>query len=143
VNRRDIALAYAWEFLGTWYSWGGDDPEGFDCSGLMVEVLKAAGKIPRGSDYTADGLRLTFPAIDAPRPGCLVFRMGSDGKAVHVELAWKIIDGQVLTIGSSGGGSSTTSKEAAMAANAFVKVRPWKSPPNITRYADPFQGDPW
>ena len=42
-------LDYAYSFLGTPYRWGGDDPlTGIDCSGLALEVLKAAG-IYRGS----------------------------------------------------------------------------------------------
>jgi cell wall-associated NlpC family hydrolase len=39
---RIVALEYAWTFLGTWYSWGGDDPSGIDCSGFTGEVMQAS-----------------------------------------------------------------------------------------------------
>jgi hypothetical protein len=143
VTRRELALAYAWEFLGTFYSWGGDDPaQGFDCSGLMVEVLKGAGILARGSDFTAEGLRTMFQEVSTPTPGCLVFRLSpATGKAVHVEMVYKVIEDEPLTIGASGGGSKTLTREDAIKANAFVKCRPWSSHSTITRYADPFLPD--
>jgi hypothetical protein len=134
---RDAGLAYAWEQLGRFYSWGGDDPAGYDCSGLVVEYLKSMGIMRRGTDATAQGLRERFPEIPQPRPGCLVFRL-SEGRAVHVEIVWKIIGERVLTIGASGGGSRTRTHDDAIRDNAFIKVRPWSTSPTLTRYANPF-----
>ena len=42
--------------LGTHDIWGGDDPSGFDCSGFVIECLKAVGLLSEQEDYTADGL---------------------------------------------------------------------------------------
>ena len=45
-------LDYALRFIGRPYIWGGDGSGkthgGFDCSGLVLEALKACGIIPSG-----------------------------------------------------------------------------------------------
>jgi hypothetical protein len=121
-TRREIALFVAESNLGRWYSWGGDDPnQGFDCSGLMIEVLSAAGVFPRGDDTTAAGLRQRYQRVSQPRPGDLLF-WGEP--PTHVEMVWVIVDGTVFTIGASGGGSRTRTREDAIRDNAFIKIRP-------------------
>jgi hypothetical protein len=134
ATQRDIFLWTLQQFVGTWYSWGGDDPEGFDCSGLVIEGLRACGKVPRQFDTTADGLWHHFPRVQRPRHGCLVF--WGTTKATHVEVVLTVIDGIVYTIGASGGGSATKTKEDAIRANAFVKVRPAKQ--GWMGFVDPF-----
>jgi cell wall-associated NlpC family hydrolase len=136
----DVFLYDVLSFLGTWYSWGGDDPTGFDCSGLVVEGLKAAGLIARGSDHTADQLWKMYPRTELPKPGCLVL-FGKKTKATHVEVVVGVdaTAGTVWTVGASGGGSRTRTKEDAIRDNAFVKMR------TVTRadklgFVDPFQG---
>jgi hypothetical protein len=130
----DICLDYLARFIGTPYAWGGNDPiAGFDCSGLMVEVLQAVGILPRRGDWSATGLRELFagraPVRDQRdlRPGMLVFWPSSDGggRMRHVEMIWRVLDdGTVLTIGASGGGSATTTLADAVRQDAYVKVRP-------------------
>jgi cell wall-associated NlpC family hydrolase len=119
-----VASRVIWAFIGKWYKWGGDDPAGFDCSGLMVEVLKSIGLMRRKEDLNARGLRSRFEAqtVPAARAGCLVFfATGSDPKAItHVELAIN----EELCIGASGGGSKTLTEADASAQNAYIKVRP-------------------
>jgi len=133
--KRYIAQQIAMSYLGTPYRWGGDDPEGFDCSGLTIEILKSVGILPRGGDWTADQLSKMFPETDSPKLGCLVFwNKGPDSRAIHVEMC--ISDD--LSIGASGGGSSTLTVEDAMRQNAFVKVRPFRSRSNIALFSDPF-----
>lgn len=71
---RAKAAEYVWTFLGLPYRWGGDDPiQGFDCSGLIVEVLQAVGLLPHGSDLTANGLYLRYSknVVDRGYAGCL------------------------------------------------------------------------
>ena len=118
-------------FIGTWYSWGGDDPSGFDCSGLCIEVLKSVGLLPRRGDWRAVELYERFKAKETQKAteGCLVFWGASTSKIIHVEFVVDTIGAGVFTIGASGGGSKTTSKEVAMKQNAFVKVRPMKANP--------------
>ena len=119
---RKSAVEYALNFRGVPYSWGGDDSEGFDCSGLAIEVLKSVGAFPRGRDETANSLykRYSSYIVPMPYPGCLVFWGPSVGRIRHVEIAlnrWQ-------SVGASGGGSKTLTHADAMRDNAFVKIRP-------------------
>jgi len=137
---RTEALEYGARFLGKAYRWGGDDPlVGFDCSGLMVEMLKATGRLPRDGDWSAAELANRFPVTAVLKPGVLVF-WNRGGAIGHVEMVWAVHDDTVVTIGASGGGSGTTSDEAAIKANAFVKLRPIT--PGWARAVDPFAGQP-
>jgi len=141
---RKFAMDYAKSYLGTgiWYSWGGDDPmKGFDCSGFAIEVLKSVGLIERKADMTADGLfkhfsdkEVLLTDIDT---GCLVFWASTpqNGRIIHVEIA---LNNQV-SIGASGGGSRTRTKEDAIRDNAFIKPRPFHSRSNIHKAVDPFK----
>jgi len=132
-RQRHLFLKYAWVYLGTWYQWGGDDPSGFDCSGLVVELLQAVGLIDRKEDYTADGLFRKFSrccSVLVPYEGCLAFWL-KNGVARHVEVC---ID-SLHTIGASGGGRHVKTLDDAIRHNAFIKIRPISFG---ARYVDPF-----
>jgi len=134
---RDAAIKYAWSFLGLPYRWGGDDPiRGFDCSGLVIEVLQSVGLLPHNLDLTANGLYLRYQTRTVARgyQGCLCLWFNLSGVATHVELL--INDFQ--TIGASGGGSSTTSPDAAAVQNAFIKIRPLGYRGGNCKIVDPF-----
>jgi cell wall-associated NlpC family hydrolase len=153
---RDFAVRYAERFIGRPYRWGGDDPSGFDCSGLCVEVLQACGLFDRKSDATADTLWRTFARLqttDVVRPGCLVL-FGTPERATHVEIVCRVdqrnapVPGGVrqtviTTIGASGGGSKTLTDADAWAQNAYVKVRPIRiagARQDVLGFVDPFVG---
>jgi cell wall-associated NlpC family hydrolase len=134
---RSAAVRYAWEFLGLPYRWGGDDPvHGFDCSGLVVEVLQGVGLLPHKSDMTANGLYLRYANKVVARgyAGCLCLWFDMAGLATHVEIC---VD-EFHTIGASGGGSATTSDDAAAAQNAFIKMRPLGYRGTNYKLVDPF-----
>jgi len=117
------AKDYAFLFVGIFYKWGGDDPSGFDCSGITIEILKSVGMLPRKGDWTAHGLYSLFSdhKVASPEAGCLAVWWNSAGtKIIHVEFC---ID-EYRTIGASGGGSSTTTADEAIKQNAYIKVRP-------------------
>lgn len=141
LSRRELALRLWEREIGQPYVWGGDDPVlGWDCSGLMIEGLKAAGILPREGDWTAEGLAARFRerAVEQPRLGCLLFWKRGE-RIGHVEVVWTVIRGALFTIGASGGGSSTQTREDAVRQNAYVKVRP--AAPGWVLAVDPFQGE--
>ena len=68
--------------------------------------------------------------------GCLCLWFNPAGLATHVEI---MID-DYHTLGASGGGSATTSTEAAAAQNAFIKMRPLGYRGSNFKIIDPFLG---
>jgi len=108
------------------YIWGGDDPRGFDCSGLVVECLKGVGRLSPEQDLTADGLHKLYshyPEADETRGGCLLFwgrGSGREQHMVHVAVARD----RHFCITADGGGSHVRNVEDAYKYNAFIKLRP-------------------
>ena len=92
----------------------------------MVEVLQTVGKLASTSDYTAHGLSKKYPETDILQPGVMVFwDWNKDGRIDHVEMIALIDeDGEVYTVGASGGDSTTVSQERAIISDAYVKLRP-------------------
>lgn len=77
---RVLILAHAQQAIGTPYRFGGNTPDGLDCSGLVELAYRAAGmRVPR----TADEQFRALPAADTPKPGDLLF-FGERSKATHV-----------------------------------------------------------
>ena len=119
------------------YVWGGDDPmAGFDCSGLVIEGLKAVGILPKIGDWTAEGLSVYFKDHKAKRlrPGCLLFYQHRH-RISHVVIVWAVIGGDVLALGASGGRRIKT-LEDAIKYNSYIKVRP--ALPGWVKMVDPF-----
>lgn len=138
--RRERVIKIAWSYYGRWYKWGGDDPSGFDCSGLAIECLKATGDLPRAGDWTAHALAHMFKRIQRVdiAAGDLVFWHGSSdvNRVIHVEI---VLD-YWTSIGASGGGSRTKTVEDAIAQNAFIKSRPMDSRSNLWGFVNPYEG---
>jgi cell wall-associated NlpC family hydrolase/outer membrane murein-binding lipoprotein Lpp len=65
-------IAYAEQFLGVPYVWGGSSPSGFDCSGLMQYVFHSVGvSLPRTAAMQQNvGTRISPSQV---QPGDLVF----------------------------------------------------------------------
>jgi len=127
MTKRELVVEALKMHIGLPYKWGGNDPiAGFDCSGLMVEVLQTVNKMERSKDYTADGLSKLYPETDILQPGVMVFYdWNNDGRMDHVEMIALVDDdGEVYTVGASGGDSATTTVQAAIMADAYVKMRP-------------------
>jgi hypothetical protein len=129
-------LRTAVAYLGTPYRWGGDDPSGFDCSGLVIECLKSVGLLDEKDDFTADGLmrRLADREVADPRSGALLFRVNPSGRAEHVAICLDTC----FEIGASGGCRQTAKPTEAWRDNAYVKIRPISNPPGRRRICDPF-----
>ena len=127
MTKRELVVDALKRHLGLPYKWGGNDPmAGFDCSGLMVDVLQTVGKMASSSDSTAHGLSKKYPETDILQPGVMVYwDWNKDGRIDHVEMVALVDeDGEVYTVGASGGDSRTTNEQTAISADAYVKMRP-------------------
>lgn len=128
-------------FLNIPYIWGGDDPIfGYDCSGLVQELLAMVGLDPVG-DQTAQALFNYFEdrGVEGPRQlGTLVFFGSSTKKITHVGM---MLD-DYLMIEAGGGGSKTTDHSQAIKHNAYVRIRPFNTRKDIVGLITP-RGLPW
>src|SRR5262245_25972594 len=111
VSGQDI-VNYMKQFVGTPYVWGGQNPGGFDCSGLMVYGFKHFGisltrttytQIGEGDAIGAKGLRvgdLIFFDTDGGRsgPDHVAIYMG-DGKMLHAPRPGKSVEIADMTSG--------------------------------------------
>lgn len=119
----EILLAYAMSKLNMPYKWGGDDPiDGYDCSGLVQDLLASVGLDPPG-DQTAQSLFDHFSKANARWNvhgcGSLAF-YGKDASRIN-HVAMMISNYQIIEAG--GGGSGTRTHADAAEQNAFVRVR--------------------
>ena len=120
-QKRLSAAKHIYQFLNIPYIWGGAGVDGFDCSGLILEILQSLGTLSRNVDMTADHMYQLFKNKPSEAlAGCLVFWFNASGKAIHVEM----LINPFSVIGASGGGSKTTSLKKAIKHNAFVKMNP-------------------
>lgn len=117
------AVKYAYCFIGDRYRWGGNNPiSGWDCSGLICELLKAAGVLHYSQDLSAQDLAaftLKSHGKGVIKEGAIIF-FGSDKHISHVGIA---IDDKYF-IEAGGGDSSVVNLEMADIKNAFVRIRP-------------------
>lgn len=72
-DKAQAVIAYAEQFLGVPYVWGGTTPSGFDCSGLTQYVYRSVGvNLPRTAREQQDaGVQISPSAV---QPGDLVFQ---------------------------------------------------------------------
>lgn len=124
MNKRDLFLDILFKYIGTPYKWGGDDPSGFDCSGLVNEGLQSIGLIGRKEDLTAATLYTRSRPTSQALPGDLAFYKNPQGVVNHVEVVYQNFGDVIVCIGASGGNSTTTNLETALKQNAFIKIRP-------------------
>jgi cell wall-associated NlpC family hydrolase len=115
---------YAKSFIGVPYNWGGETPMGgFDCSGLVQEILSSVGADPPG-DQTAQKLFDYFMHIAGSQcefvPGALAFFGKHDDAITHV--GFMVDEHRMIEAG--GGGKDTTNEAKAIYYKAFVRIRP-------------------
>lgn len=136
LEQRRVFLDVAESLLHTPYIWGGDDPSGFDCSGMVIECLRSVGHLEKGHDYTADGLwnKYKYAEVERPRASVMAFWFNDSGRATHVA----ICRSSSFCITADGGGSKTKSTQDAIDRNAFIKIRPIHHGRNKPKYVDIF-----
>lgn len=121
-----ILKDYAMRLVGKPYIWGGDDSiEGYDCSGLVIELLTSCGLFPHGKkhDTNAQGLYNKFVKVGISSEkglGSLVFFGRDSTKITHV--GFMLDDFRMIEAG--GGGSKTKTVQDAIDQNAFIRIRP-------------------
>lgn len=131
MDSKSWLMLYMSRFVGLPYIWGGQNYlVGYDCSGLAIEYLIAAGKWPANKDTTAQGLYDHFfldganeRDPDQSEFGDLAFfgvANKENIKITHVGIC--VGDGMMLEAG--GGGSSCKTREDAVKRNAWVRTRP-------------------
>lgn len=114
-------IEYAKSFVGTPYKWGGQNPNGMDCSGLVIEILDSVGAAPDGC-RTAQQLHDFHKGFPQRRGAGVLAFFGKDAKSIHH--VGFMID-EVRMIESAPGGANIETKEDADKANAFVRIRPY------------------
>jgi cell wall-associated NlpC family hydrolase len=113
------AVAHATAMVGQPYRWGGSEPGGFDCSGLVVYAMRAAGvQLPRTAEQQLhSGARVERREL---RAGDLVF-MTLKHKELHVGIA---IDGDRFVHSPSTGHTvRIDSLTVGPYARAFIEAR--------------------
>lgn len=138
--KKDLALELALTYVGVPYFWGGSSPmRGFDCSGLVVELLKSVGCIGGSSDYTSQGLhglaiKRGVAKLDTTKihKADILFFGSSPNKVTHVAIALT----PLLMVEAGGGNSSTTNINRAIEQSAFVRIRPIANRNDLVGVAD-------
>lgn len=128
MDIRTIILMLIQGNYGKPYRWGGDDPlAGFDCSGFSLELLYSTGMYS-GGDLSAQGLhdhlRKSSPDVSQGpyQFGDFAFYGTSKNSITHIAF----VVSPTLIFEFGGGGSATTSTDAAIKANAYGRFRPVK-----------------
>ncbi len=121
MHDMELVRTYALSFLGKPYYYGGSTPmQGLDCSGLVVEIMKAFGLIRFGEDATAGALAVSFhEKVSQADLGDLAFF----GKPEHIDHIGFCLN-ETLMLEAGGGFANTKSIDEAIKREAFVKIRP-------------------
>lgn len=121
MNPEDVLQRYIFSLAGKEYLYGGQGPN-FDCSGLVIELMKAYGYLfPH--DMTAQQI---FSHISPTSEwgkrkfGSIAFYGNSTGAIHHVGFCLNAV--QMVEAG--GGDSTTLTKESAQKRGAFTRIRP-------------------
>jgi len=135
--RRQKAVDYIKRFIGKPYIYGGQGPDGFCCSGLVVATLRATGKLKTKEDLSSAGLYNRFREGReqmVPYGGCLVFWFNRKGNVEHVAM---LVDNLSIVEAGAGDSKTLTAKDAARD-DAMVRMRELDYRGKRYKIIDPF-----
>ncbi len=132
---RQLAVQYAWSLVTTPYEWGGDNPQGLDCSGFMGEVYRGIGLLASHEDLTSQGFADKFREYKTQTPHVGGFVVFGSSSVTHIAL---LINEETI-LEASGGGSKTKTLNDADRTNGFVKMRPLSTRSDILGLYDPIR----
>lgn len=118
-----LQSAYQWAVkyaYGRPYIWGANGPAAYDCSGLVIEIMKQAGIWPGGDCTAMDLYRWAEKQND---PGAKLGALCFYGDDCHVSHVGFCIDGLIM-INASGGDHTCVTVDAARRKDAKVKIQP-------------------
>jgi cell wall-associated NlpC family hydrolase len=116
-------IEYAKSFIGMPYIWGAEGVTGFDCSGLVQEILRSIGEDPKG-DQTAQELYRIFSKEGDKSEKCQAGALCFYGKSLSfiTHVAFGIDNFRVVEAG--GGDSTCVDLHSAAKRSAMVRIRP-------------------
>ena len=116
IGQRAVSIAL--QQVGTPYRYGGQGPDGFDCSGLVHYAYRRAGRsVPRTTSQLWSGAA-TVPPSDLRAGDVLFFSI--DGKMQHVGLY--IGDDRFVHAPSSGKHVQVASLESDFYSDALIRA---------------------
>lgn len=139
MTKRKLAVEILKSHLGVPYKWGGNDTiNGFDCSGLIINILKRVKIFENDIDYTAHQLSSLFPETEIFQAGNLVFwDWDKDGIIDHVEMIALVDeDGYVFTIGAISFDNASIMNAIGWSVHSYVELNELKG--GYSFVTDPF-----
>ncbi len=115
-------VQYALQFVGIPYRWGGKVPPGFDCSGLVQELLASVAMDVPGDQNAQTYFHIFSKSgvMCQARAGALAFFGKSELEITHIAM---LIDGHRM-IEAGGGDETVISDQIAWQKRAYVRIRP-------------------
>jgi len=104
----------ALDFLGKPYKWGGQDESEVDCSGLVIECIRAIPGFGEVPDLNAEGIRRDYCRPYVSKAGSFIrlgFLIPSGKEATHVVVFLPDSSAYVHSSGTAGKVSIETSEE--------------------------------
>ena len=98
---RNVVVEKAMNMIGTPYRYGGKDPVGFDCSGLVYHVMGEIGIIMNASAQTQSSQGKAIKLEDALPGDLLFFKRPNEKNIFHVSILQKVNKDQIWLVHST------------------------------------------
>lgn len=132
---RDQLVRAGLKAVGTPYAWGGNDPDGFDCSGLTAFVYReiASLELPRRArDQRSEGKKVSRPELE---PGDLVFFATTRRRNVVSHVGIYIGDNQFVHAPSRGSTVRVDSMTSEYWSKRYSGARAYVAPEELNAFS--------